>query len=81
MSFPTSSATRALVRVDSDSSRSLCVSGWAARLCSSLGSVWVLVLALGLFPEPLMAFGKLAAAALLDPSAYIAATGLAEVTP
>jgi multicomponent Na+:H+ antiporter subunit D len=40
-----------------------------------------LVLALGLFPEPLMAFGKQAAAALIDPSAYIAATGLAEVTP
>ena len=41
----------------------------------------LLVLGLGLFPEPLMAFGKAAAATLLDPSAYIAATGLAEVTP
>jgi multicomponent Na+:H+ antiporter subunit D len=53
---------------------------WRPGLAAGF-AMTVLVLALGLYPEPLMAFGKAAAAALLDPSAYIAATGLAEVTP
>ena len=40
-----------------------------------------LVAALGLVPEPLMAFGRLAAAALIDPAAYIAATALPGALP
>lgn len=41
----------------------------------------VALVALGLWPEPLAGFGVAAARGLLDPSAYIAATGLAGVTP
>jgi multicomponent Na+:H+ antiporter subunit D len=43
-----------------------------------LGAV---VLALGVYPEPLMAFGRAAAQDLLHPAAYIEATGLAGATP
>jgi multicomponent Na+:H+ antiporter subunit D len=39
------------------------------------------VLGLGLFPEPLLAFAREGAKALLDPGQYVAATGLAEVAP
>ncbi len=49
-----------------------------------LGSTFVLtaiVVLLGLFPEPLMLFGREAARNLMNPDAYIAATGLAEVAP
>ncbi|MBK8085929.1 MAG: Na+/H+ antiporter subunit D [Devosia sp.] len=56
----------------------------ASQRWFGLGSVAVLtglVAALGLVPEPLMAFGRLAAAGLLDPAAYIAATGLPEGMP
>ena len=38
----------------------------------------LLVLLLGLFPEPLLAFARDGARGLLDPAHYIAATGLAE---
>jgi multicomponent Na+:H+ antiporter subunit D len=41
----------------------------------------LLVLALGLFPEPLLAFARAGAKGLLEPAGYIAATGLAEVAP
>jgi multicomponent Na+:H+ antiporter subunit D len=39
----------------------------------------LLVLLLGLFPEPLLAFARAGAQGLLNPAPYIAATGLAEV--
>jgi multicomponent Na+:H+ antiporter subunit D len=38
----------------------------------------LLVLLLGLFPEPLLAFAREGARGLLDPAQYVAATGLAE---
>jgi multicomponent Na+:H+ antiporter subunit D len=60
--------------------RLLPLSPWARRL--GLGSTAVLaliVLLLGLFPEPLLAFAREGAKGLLDPSHYIAAAGLAEV--
>ena len=60
--------------------RPLSAPQWRPGLAAGF-AMTALVLALGLFPEPLMAFGKQAAAALVDPAAYIAATGLAEVTP
>jgi multicomponent Na+:H+ antiporter subunit D len=41
----------------------------------------LLVLGLGLFPEPLLAFARAGARGLLDPASYIAATGLAQVAP
>lgn len=41
----------------------------------------VVVVVLGLWPEPLLGFGREAAAGLLDPANYVAATGLAEVSP
>ncbi|WP_417310266.1 proton-conducting transporter membrane subunit [Devosia sp.] len=47
-----------------------------------LGAVVVLtglVFVMGLMPEPLMVFGRAAAEALLNPGAYVDATGLAEV--
>jgi multicomponent Na+:H+ antiporter subunit D len=49
-----------------------------------LGSVSVLtlvVLALGLWPDPLLGFGKEAAAGLLHPDQYIAATGIERGAP
>lgn len=49
-----------------------------------LGSACVLalvVLALGLWPEPLLGFGKDAAAGLLRPANYVVATGLAGAAP
>jgi multicomponent Na+:H+ antiporter subunit D len=49
-----------------------------------LGSTVVLaaiVLLLGLFPEPLLAFARAGASGLLDPSHYIAAAGLVETAP
>ena len=49
-----------------------------------LGSTFVLtaiVVLLGLFPEPLMLFGREAARSLMLPDAYVNATGLAEVAP
>jgi len=48
-----------------------------------LGSTAVLaaiVLLLGLFPDPLLAFARAGAAGLLDPAQYIAAAGLLEVS-
>jgi multicomponent Na+:H+ antiporter subunit D len=39
------------------------------------------VIGLGLWPEPLLWFGREAAAGLLDPAHYVAATGLADVAP
>jgi multicomponent Na+:H+ antiporter subunit D len=39
------------------------------------------VVVLGVWPEPLMAFGRHAAAGLLQPAGYVLATGLAEVAP
>jgi multicomponent Na+:H+ antiporter subunit D len=39
-----------------------------------------IVLVLGLFPEPLLAFAREGALGLLDPSNYVAATGLAEAS-
>jgi multicomponent Na+:H+ antiporter subunit D len=41
-----------------------------------VAALTVVVLALGLWPEPLLAFGKVAADALLHPADYIAITGL-----
>jgi hypothetical protein len=38
-----------------------------------------IVLLLGLFPEPLLAFAREGAKGLLDPAHYIASTGLAAV--
>ncbi|MBN9317353.1 MAG: Na+/H+ antiporter subunit D [Devosia sp.] len=55
-----------------------------AGLWLGLGSTGVLtaaVLLLGLWPEPLLGFGKAAAAALLHPADYIAATGLEGAAP
>lgn len=49
-----------------------------------LGSASVLtllVLVLGLWPEPLLGFGKQAAAGLLHPANYVVATGLAGAAP
>ncbi len=45
------------------------------------GLLTFVVLVLGLWPEPLLAFGKAAAAALMQPADYIAATGLAGAYP
>jgi formate hydrogenlyase subunit 3/multisubunit Na+/H+ antiporter MnhD subunit len=39
------------------------------------------VVAMGLFPGPLLAFGYAAAQSLMQPDAYIHATGLAEAAP
>jgi multicomponent Na+:H+ antiporter subunit D len=44
------------------------------------GLLTLLVVAAGLWPEPLLAVGHVAASALLDPRAYVAATGL-EASP
>ncbi len=55
-----------------------------ARSGSGLAPVTALTLVavlLGSGREPLLGFGKDAAAGLLDPADYVAATGLAEVTP
>lgn len=41
----------------------------------------VIVLLLGLLPEPLLAFARAGAMGLLDPSPYIAAAGLVEAAP
>ena len=49
-----------------------------------LGTAGVLtfvVLALGLWPEPLLGFGRDAAAGLLQPANYVVATGLAGAAP
>jgi hypothetical protein len=45
---------------------------------TALGTV---VVAMGLFPDPLLAFGAAAAQSLLQPDAYVHATGLAEAAP
>ncbi len=47
----------------------------------SAGLLALIVLGLGLWPEPLLGFGKAAADGLLRPAGYIAATGLAEGGP
>lgn len=47
----------------------------------SAGVLTLVVLLLGLWPEPLLGFGKEAAAGLLRPADYVAATGLAGVAP
>jgi multicomponent Na+:H+ antiporter subunit D len=39
------------------------------------------VVALGLLPEPLVAFGRAAAGDFIDPAGYVDATGLAEAGP
>lgn len=52
---------------------------WLALAPASILTAAVVLL--GLWPEPLLAFGKEAAAGLLDPARYVLATGLAEVTP
>jgi len=41
----------------------------------------LIVLLLGLLPEPLLAFARAGALGLLDPAAYLAATGLVEAAP
>jgi multicomponent Na+:H+ antiporter subunit D len=45
------------------------------------GVLTAAVLVLGLWPEPLLAFGKAASAALMHPADYIAATGLEGARP
>jgi multicomponent Na+:H+ antiporter subunit D len=45
------------------------------------GALTIVVLLLGLWPEPLLGFGTEAAKGLLDPADYVAATGLAEEAP
>jgi multicomponent Na+:H+ antiporter subunit D len=52
---------------------------WLALAPASILTAAVVLL--GLWPEPLLAFGKEAAAGLLDPARYVLATGLAEVSP
>lgn len=47
----------------------------------SAGVLTLVVLLLGLWPEPLLGFGKEVAAGLLRPANYVAATGLAGAAP
>jgi len=47
----------------------------------AVGALVVAIVAIGLWPNPLIEGGQRAAADLLDPSRYIAAVGLAEATP
>jgi multicomponent Na+:H+ antiporter subunit D len=49
--------------------------GFALGL-GATGVLTAVVLVLGLWPEPLLGFGKAAATALLHPEDYIAATGI-----
>lgn len=53
--------------------------GWLGL--GSAGVLALVVLALGLWPEPLLGFGKQAAAGLLRPVGYIAAVGLEGAVP
>ena len=53
--------------------------GWLGLVPA--GALTLAVLVLGLWPEPLLAFGNAAAGALMSPGDYIAATGLDGETP